>query len=107
MKRVFICSPYAGDVQNHVAIAEHLCWEAVARGFAPFAPHLFYTQFLDDINAEEREAGLRCGLAFLEMCDEVWAYTRNGISKGMRRELRHAKKMDIPIIEIGGSRKRL
>ena len=100
MKRVYICSPYAGDVQNHVAIAERLCWEAVVRGCAPFAPHLFYTRFLDDDSGSEREKGIACGLAYMEVCDEVWVYTSDGISEGMWREIEHAQRPGIPTVEL-------
>ena len=48
MKRIFICSRYAGDVPRNTATAERLCRKAVERGCAPFAPHLLYTRFLDD-----------------------------------------------------------
>lgn len=100
MKRVFICSPYAGDVQDHIAIAEHLCWEAIVRGCAPFAPHLLYTRFLDDNSPSEREKGIACGLAFLEACDEVWVYTSEGVSDGMWREIEHAQRLGIPTVEL-------
>ena len=36
----------------------------------------------------------------MECCDEVWAFTGNGISSGMRRELDRAGQLDKPIIEI-------
>jgi len=99
MKRVFICSPYAGDITRNVAIAQEACRIAVEHDEAPFAPHLFYTQFLDDTNPSHRGAGIVCGLAFMEACHEVWAYIRDGISPGMQRELDHAKSLGLPIVE--------
>ena len=101
MKRVYICSRYAGDVARNTATAERICRQsAVARGCAPFAPHLLYTRFLDDEKASEREAGIACGLAFMEVCDEVWVFTGEGISDGMRLEVDYARYLGKPIIEL-------
>jgi len=99
MKRVFICSRYAGDVARNTATAERLCRQAVARGCAPFAPHLLYTRFLDDEKESEREAGIASGLAFMEVCDEVWVFTGEGISDGMRLEVDYARRIGKPVIE--------
>ena len=76
MKRVFICSRYAGDVPRNTATAERPCREAVARGCAPFAPHLLYTRFPDDekvkgvdikhTTADVKNGELRVGLSGTE-----------------------------------------
>ncbi len=100
MKRVFICSRYAGHIEANVRNAERLCRRAVEQGCAPFAPHLLFTRFLNDAAPEERNSGIECGLAFMEMCDEVWAYTGNGVSDGMRREIAHARDLGKPVIEL-------
>jgi len=100
MKRVFITSRYRGNVYENVKTAMRLCLLAIERGCAPFAPHLLYTSFLDDADPGEREAGIACGLAFLEACDEVWAYTGDGVSEGMRQEIAHARRLGKPIQEI-------
>jgi len=100
MKRVFICSRYAGDVPRNTSTAERLCRKAVARGCAPFAPHLLYTRFLDDEKASERETGIACGLTFMEICDEVWVFTGDGLSDGMRREVDHARRLGKPVVEL-------
>ena len=102
MKRVFICSRFAGDVPQNTRTAERLCRLAVERGFAPFAPHLLYTRFLDDSCPSERDAGISCGLSFMDSCDEVWVYTKDGVSDGMRRELAHAVRLNKPITVLEG-----
>ena len=99
-RRVYICSRYAGDVERNVQIAERLCLKAMESGFAPFAPHLLYTRFLDDQISGERERGIQAGLAFIEVCDEVWCYTGDGISEGMRRELALARDLGIPVVDM-------
>lgn len=100
MKRVFICSRYAGDIPRNTATTERLCRKAVEHGCAPFAPHLLYTRFLDDGKNSEREAGIACGLTFMEICDEVWVFTGEGLSDGMRREVDHAQRLGKPVVEM-------
>jgi len=56
--------------------------------------------YTDDSVPEQRETGIACGLAYMECCDEVWAFTGNGISNGMRRELDRAGQLGKPILEI-------
>lgn len=103
--RVFICSRYSGDRTHNRAVAKALCREAINRGLAPFAPHLLYPQFLKD-TGDEREEGLRCGLAFLSLCDKLWVRYDDGLSEGMAREIDRARALGIPIedapeVEIG------
>jgi hypothetical protein len=81
MKRVFICSPFSvAHIQErdrkrvfkeNIDAARDLCRRAVDEGHAPFAPHLFYTQFLNDASTSDRERGLACGVKWLEACDEM------------------------------------
>jgi len=99
-KRVFICSRYAGDIERNVDAAVALCRIAVDAGCAPFAPHLIYTRFVDDADPVERELGISMGLRFMEVCDEVWVYTGDGISEGMRREIAHARRLAKTVVEI-------
>ncbi len=90
MKRIFICSPYAGDVENNVGMARKMCRKAIEAGYAPFAPHLHYPGIVDDSDEKERAAGISCGLRFMDACDEVWAYIGKGRSPGMAQELTYA-----------------
>jgi len=91
-KLVYICSPYAtGDVHENVEKAKEYCNLALKEGFVPVAPHLLYPQFLCDEDEAEREQGLSCGLALLEVCAEVWVFGNPGRSEGMRREIEYAR----------------
>ncbi len=99
-KRVFICSRYIGDIEHNVQVALALCRMAVEADYAPFAPHLLYTRFLDDSDPAERDLGISLGLRFMEACDEVWVYVGDGISSGMRREIEKAGRLGKPVIEI-------
>ena len=100
MKRIYLCSRFAGEPAKNVAVAERLCRKVIEAGGAPFAPHLLYPRFLDDGNASEREIGIACGLTFMEVCDEVWLYTADGVSSGMGRELDHAFRLSKTLVEI-------
>ena len=99
-RRILICSRYAGDIEHNVEVAQTLCRMAVEAGCAPFAPHLLYPQFLNEDDPDQRDLGISLGLRFMEACDEVWVYTGDGVSRGMRRELEHARQLDKSIAEI-------
>jgi prefoldin subunit 5 len=96
---VFICSPYSGDIPHNIEQASKICLLAIKKGYAPFAPHLFYPRFLDDNDASQRLCGMMCGLTFLGMCDELW-YLDENPSCGMRIEMEHALALNIPCIPI-------
>ena len=96
MPKVFISSPFAGDVQRNIKNARRYCAFAVRSGYIPFAPHLFYPQFLSDGNTEQRELGLFMGMVFLDSCKEVWVFGER-ISSGMQQEIDRAEKRGIPI----------
>lgn len=59
-RRVLIESPYAGDVARNERYARACLADSLARGEAPFASHLLYTQpgVLDDTNPHEHAAGM-------------------------------------------------
>lgn len=86
---VYICSPYAGDVENNTAAARRYSRFAVEKGCIPIAPHLLFTQFLDDGNPKERELGLFFGNAILSKCAEMWVFGSR-ISEGMEAEIKRA-----------------
>ncbi len=88
---VYICSPYAGEVDANVMAARKYCRFAVNQGYIPVAPHLLFPQFLDDDDAEERELGLFFGNVLMSKCAEVWVFG-NHISSGMAAEIQRAEK---------------
>jgi hypothetical protein len=89
-----------GRGSHRRSVGRRFWWRAVERGYAPFAPHLLYPQFVDDGLPEEREAGIACGLAFMAVCGEVWAYVGEGVSDGMHREMAHAQRLGKPLTEL-------
>lgn len=95
MKKVYICSPYAGDKLN-ASLARVYSRYAINQKVCPVTPHLLYPQFLNDRDPKQRAIGLKCGVELLKLCDELWVFGRR-ISEGMSREIDLAKEMDIPI----------
>lgn len=71
MKKVFICSPYRGDVKGNTEKAREYCRTAYDKGCIPVAPHLLFPQFLNESNEQERASGIAMGLELLLDCDEV------------------------------------
>lgn len=96
MKRIYVASPYAGDVKKNIDFAKRACRYVMEQGHAFFAPHLLYPQILDDTDPVERETGLRLGLRMLEVCDELWV-CGDRISASMEAEIELAKQRGIPI----------
>ena len=101
MKRVYICSPLKGNIQRNIAEACRHCRSAILSGVIPIAPHLYFTQFLDDTVAAERGIGVAAGLEMLTLCEEVWVYGAE--SEGMKAEIAVAKMMGIPVRYKGWS----
>ena len=99
MKLVYICSPYAGDVENNIRFARAACRYAVNQGCAPVTVHLLYPQILDDSIPSQRENGIRMGLRVLASCEELWI-CGECVSHGMSREIAEAKRLGIPILNI-------
>ena len=87
---VYICSPYAGDVQANTEAARRYSRFAVKTGYIPIAPHLLFPQFLNDADPTERELGLFFGNALMSKCSEVWVFGSH-ISAGMQTEINRAK----------------
>ena len=90
---VYICSPYAGDVDGNIKAARSYSRFAVDKGYIPIAPHLLFPQFLNDANPNERELGLFFGNALMSKCSEVWVFGSN-ISAGMQAEIKRARWKD-------------
>ena len=87
---VYICSPFAGDIEKNVVATRTYSRFAVEQGYIPIAPHLLFPQFLDDSDPKERELGLFFGNAIMSKCSEIWAFG-NRISEGMKAEINRAK----------------
>ena len=87
---VYICSPYAGNVEANVDAARRYNRFAVEQGYIPVAPHLLFPQFLNEESLKERQFGLFFGNALMSKCSEVWVFGDH-ISPGMEAEIRRAR----------------
>ena len=99
MRLVILESPYAGDVEANVAYARACLRHSLARGEAPFASHLLYTQpgVLRDNVVAERQQGVEAGLAWGRRAAATVVYTDRGISPGMKRGIAEAQAAGRPV----------
>lgn len=86
---VYICSPYAGDIERNTYRARAFSRFAVEKGCIPIAPHLLCPQYLNE--EKERWLGLKMGLVFMGKCEQVWVFG-DVISEGMAAEIEKAGK---------------
>lgn len=93
---VFICSPFAGDIEGNATRAREYCRFAVAENCIPVAPHLLFPQFMEKTDPAQRRLGIFFGLVLQSKCKEVWVFGRN-ITKGMAVEIEKAKERGLPI----------
>jgi len=103
---VYICSPFAGDVEANIENARRYSRFAVEQGYLPITPHLLYPQFLDDDSQHERDLGLFFGLVLLDKCTEVWVFG-NYISAGMSIEIKRAKSKNQIIVYFDSNLKKI
>src|SRR4051794_39212453 len=82
-KLVILESPYAGEVEENLKYARYCALDCARRNEATIASHLYYTQFLDDKDPQERSLGIRLGLAWRHKADYSVFYVDRGWSNGM------------------------
>jgi len=102
VKLVFVSSPLRGDIEANVSLARKYCRYAIDRGCSCFAPHLFFTQMLDDYVTSERTAGIECGMEWLRHADEIWVFAKDETccSAGMKKEVELARELNKPIVFV-------
>lgn len=83
-------SPYNGDtddiIRRNILYARAACKDALNKGYAPYASHLFFTQpgILDDKVISERQLGLDAGKKIIrESAKFSIFYLDLGMSEGM------------------------
>ena len=87
---VYICSPYAGDIEKNTYRARAFSRFAVEKKYIPIAPHLLCPQYLNE--ETERWLGLKMGIVFMGKCEEIWVFG-DVVSAGMAAEIDKAKRM--------------
>ena len=103
MKLVNIESPYAADtpegIEKNVVYARACMADCLARGEAPIASHILYTQpgILRDSVREERRLGIEAGLAWNQRAEATVVYVDLGITSGMLLGVEHAELAGRPV----------
>lgn len=102
-EKVYICSPYRPTGQDpeaerkrNVEKAQTACRLAIDAGYLPLAPHLYFTQMLNDDQLFERFLGMAYGSLWLDEADEMWVIGTE-LSDGMKQELEYARKKNIRV----------
>ena len=95
MKKVYICSPLGGNVEENIENAKQYAKYALLCGMAPVVPH-FYALCLDDHKPDERAMGIAAGMSLLWFCDELWVFG-DVITEGMQREIHFCRQLNIKI----------
>lgn len=93
---VYVCSSYAGDIENNVKNAKIYSRYAVENNAIPVTPHLLYPQFMNDNIDSEREKVMHFNYVLLGKCTELWVFG-GVVSRGMAREISVAKKRRMKI----------
>lgn len=103
MRLVTLESPYAAPTAEGIAAnveyARACVRDALARGEAPIASHLLYTQpgILRDEVPEERQWGIDAGLAWRTASEATVVYMDRGLSRGMEYGIAAAKAAGKPV----------
>lgn len=114
MKLIYVCSAYRGvkykrktpqelmhEILKNVTKTKLYCSDIVSEGHIPIAPHIYFTQFMNDDIADERNKAFKMNLKLLDMCDEMWVYGKE-ISDGMQIEIDYAIDNKMRIVFKGG-----
>ncbi len=99
---VYVASAYSGDVTTNTEKAKQYCRFAMEQGQIPLAPHLIFSQFMNDDDPAERELAIFMDVILLGKCDELWVFG-DSISEGMSVEIEVAKKRRQPIRYFNGN----
>jgi hypothetical protein len=92
---VIVESPFSGDMEANRKYAIRACADCLNRGEVPYASHLFFPQFLNELAPEQRELGLTAGYALWKIASKIVFYCDLGISSGMARAFERATKLEI------------
>lgn len=101
-KKIYICSPLSGadkqTMQKNQRLAEQYANEYNRHyGCQAIAPQAYLPFFLNDNDPRQRELATTFGIQLLDLCDAIVVFG-DFISAGMREELLHAYRNNIPII---------
>ena len=96
MKKIFVCSPYRGDIEGNTKTAASVARILSEAGYMPIVPHLYFPNFLREEDQHERILGIELGIELMKECDKIWIIGTK-ITTGMEFELETAKELQIPV----------
>lgn len=91
---VYICSPYAGDIDGNTEKARKYSRFAVDNGVIPIAPHLLFPQFMAE--ETERDLAMFMNMVLITKCPELWVFGSH-VSEGMQAEIDKAEQRNMKI----------
>ena len=98
---VYVCSRYRADTkakfEKQIMATKTMSREIAIQGHDIIAPHLYYPDFLNDNNQEDRKIGMESAIRLLKVCDALYVYIGLGVSEGMEAEIETAERLEIPI----------
>lgn len=96
---VTIESPFAGDIERNNCYLDMCILDCLQRGETPYASHRMLTAALDDSKEEERELGIKAGLAMSRRMDKRLFYLDLGYSSGMEKARAYYEMERLPFEE--------
>ena len=92
---VYVCSKLRGNIEENQEKVKQYCRQVVDEGNLPIAPHIYFTQFMDDNNVEDRIKALEMNKTLITICDCLYVYGEK--SSGMKYEIDFAASIGKPI----------
>ena len=80
---------------KNIKFARNICKKILLKDL-PIAPHLYFTQFMDDNIISERNKAFKLNYEILKNCDYLLV-CKNEISDGMKCEIEFANKNGIEV----------
>ena len=100
MKKIFICSPLRGNIKKNQSNAKKYARDVSLSGNIPIVPHIYFTQFLNENDEQERLQGIKSGIALMDICDEMYVYGKP--TEGMKMEIEYWNKNQKGLISYFG-----
>lgn len=95
-RMVFGCSQYHGKSKKELKKARRYARFIAICGYSPVMPQMFFPQFLDRRNPDEKTKSFELSLVQMRQCDEMWIFGTH-INKEMKYEIEKAAEMEMTV----------
>ncbi len=99
--RTVVESPYnpsnGRTLEENERYAILCCLDVLRMGHSPYASHVFFGRFLDEMKPAERELGMKAGFEWGSQAQICAVYTDHGITDGMKEGIKRAKALGIRV----------